>query len=100
MRYLTTYPQRLIAGKNAPWYFVSRLTWNKDYDNIRMGDRALAIWQGQGFYHFTTCNSVDGNVNYIKNNNYPEDIEGVWTYVYYSYSDDKNKAVGFIKYGN
>ena len=44
MRYLTTYPQRLIAGKNAPWYFVSRLTWNKDYDNIRMGDRALAIW--------------------------------------------------------
>jgi hypothetical protein len=25
-RYLTAYPTRLIAGKNAPWYFVARLT--------------------------------------------------------------------------
>ncbi|CAD8140693.1 unnamed protein product [Paramecium octaurelia] len=100
MRFLTSYPQRLPNGKNQPWYFVSRLTWNKEYDNIRMGDRALAIWQGQGFYHFTTCNSADNNPNYIQNNNYPEDIEGLWTYVYYSYSDNKNRAVGFIKYGN
>lgn len=43
-RYLTAYPARLIAGKNAPWYFVSRLTQHEAYDNIRMGDRTLAIW--------------------------------------------------------
>lgn len=35
----------------------------------------------------------------IQNINFPEDIEGVWTYVYYSYSADLNKAVAFIKYG-
>ena len=44
MRFLTTYPKRLINGKNAPWYFVSRLTSNKPYDDVGMGDRLLAIW--------------------------------------------------------
>lgn len=28
MRFLTTYPERLNAGKNQAWYFVSRLTVN------------------------------------------------------------------------
>ena len=27
-RFLTAYPVRMLAGKNAPWYFVSRLTVN------------------------------------------------------------------------
>lgn len=46
LRFLTVYPERLLAGKNQAWYFVSRLTLHQDYDNIRMGDRVLAIWQG------------------------------------------------------
>ena len=33
------------------------------------------------------------------NNNFPEDIEGLWTYVYYSYSEQAKKAIGLIKYG-
>ena len=44
LRFLTAHPVRLFYGKNAPWYFVSRLTTNKEYENARMGDRALAIW--------------------------------------------------------
>jgi hypothetical protein len=28
MRYLTDYPKRLVSGKNAPWYFLARLTRN------------------------------------------------------------------------
>lgn len=28
-----------------------------------------------------------------------EDIEGVWTYIYFSYSGKTNTATGFIKYG-
>jgi hypothetical protein len=36
----------------------------------------------------------------IQNIEYPEDIEGVWTFIYYSYSDDVNEAVGIIKYGS
>lgn len=28
------------------------------------------------------------------------DIEGVWTYIYFSYSDKKKLAVGHIKYGD
>lgn len=36
----------------------------------------------------------------VQNVNFPEDIEGLWTFVYYSYSADENKAVAFIKYGD
>lgn len=90
----------MINGKNAPWYFVSRLTLNANYANTNMGDRLLAIWQGQGYYHYTTCDEPSKRANVIKNINYPVDIEGVWTYVYYSYSAAEKKAVGFAKYNN
>jgi hypothetical protein len=98
-RFLTLYPTRLWEGKNQPWYFVVRLTTNTPYSDAGFGDRLLAIWQGQGYYHFTTLNAVDRNPNYTKNIDYPADIEGVWTYVYYSYSKPGSKAVGIIQYG-
>lgn len=44
IRFLTTYPTRLLNGKDAPWYFVARLTKNNPGDNTGMGDRMLAIW--------------------------------------------------------
>lgn len=86
-------------GKDAPWYFVSRLTANKENDNINMGDRLLAIWLGKGFYHFTTCDKPGNQPNVIKNIDYPENLDGLWTYVYYSYSVEKKKAVAYIKFG-
>ena len=39
-------------------------------------------------------------MNQIINNNYPTDIEGLWTFLYYSYSFDDGEAIGLIKYGN
>jgi hypothetical protein len=53
-----------------------------------------------GFYHYTTCDTVTGNVNVIENQNHPDDIEGLWTFFYYSYSVSNRLAVGFVKYGN
>jgi len=53
----------LVSGKNAPWYFLARLTRNIPHQDIGLGDRILAIWQGDGYYHFTTNN--DGNANWI-----------------------------------
>lgn len=44
LRFLTTYPERLIQGKKAPWYFLARLTNKEKYDDVTMGDRILAIW--------------------------------------------------------
>ena len=70
-RFLTVYPTRLENGKNSAWYFVSRLTKNEPYGNAGMGDRLLAIWQGDGYYHFTTCDQPKGNPNLNKNINYP-----------------------------
>jgi len=54
------YPTRLPKGKDAPWYFVSRLTANKKDENINMGDRLLAIWLGKGYYHLATCDLPKG----------------------------------------
>ena len=53
-----------------------------------MGDRTLAIWQGDDDYDFHTCNTINGNPNVVGSIKYPADIEGVWTYIYYSYSAD------------
>ncbi|CAD8058815.1 unnamed protein product [Paramecium sonneborni] len=100
MRYLTLYPKELIKGKEAPWYFISRLSRNKNYENMKMSDRVLAIWQGAGYYHFTTYD-IDGlKPNVLLNVDYPNDIEGVWTYIYYSYSRQSEQAIGHIKFGN
>jgi len=35
-----------------------------------------------------------------RNVNYLDDIEGLWTYVYHSYSAVPKRHVGFIQYGN
>lgn len=44
MRYLTRFPEPMYDGKRDPWYFVSRLTSNENYENNEMGDRLLAIF--------------------------------------------------------
>jgi len=88
------------AGKNAPWYQLARLTINKNWVDANFGDRLLAMWQGNGYYHYTTCNSDNNQPNYNVNINYPDDIEGLWTYVYYSHGKAAKRSVGFIKYGN
>lgn len=54
-KFLLGYPKLMPNGKDAPWYFVSRLSANKNDENINMGDRLLAVWLGKGYYHFTTC---------------------------------------------
>lgn len=44
LRFLHTYPSRLWNGKNAPWYFTSRLTINENYQDAEFGDRLLGNW--------------------------------------------------------
>jgi hypothetical protein len=96
-RFLTTYPSRLWLGKSQPWYFLARLTTNVPHSDIGPGDRTLAIFQGSTYYHFT---GHDGdNPNSYVNIGFDGDIEGVWTYIYYSYSLAEKKAQAFVKYG-
>jgi hypothetical protein len=85
-----------LKGKNAPWYIVSRLTKNNPNGDIGLGDRTLGIWQGQGYYHFTTFH-VSGQPNIIQNVDYG-DIEGVWTFIYFSYSAKTKRVVGLIRF--
>lgn len=99
LRFLTAYPSRLMEGKNAPWYFVARLSSNFPIQNNRVGDRLLAIWQGTDYYHFTTCDEPKNQWNIIQNTNFG-DIEGVWTFIYYSYSVQQKRAVGFFVEGD
>ena len=65
-----------------------------------MGDRILSFWISAGKYEFATCNTVDGNPDQVGKIVHPDDIEGVWTFMYYSYSVDLKTTVGFIKLPN
>ena len=63
-----------------------------------MGDRVLAIWHYDNGYHFTALDKASRNPNV--NQNIPTgDIEGLWSYVYFSYSGRLKKAVGLLKFG-
>ncbi|CAD8155329.1 unnamed protein product [Paramecium pentaurelia] len=99
-KFQLAYPQFLPSGKNEIWYFVSRLSANQNDQDITMGDRLLAIWLGKGYYLFTTCDQPSDEPNNHQIVNYPEDFDGIWTYIYYSYSVEKKKAVAFIKFGS
>ena len=57
----------------------------------------MAIWLGQSGYFFSTHDDPSKNPNIYKSVPYG-DIEGVWTYIYFSYSGKTNTAVGLIKY--
>jgi hypothetical protein len=47
LRFLVSYPKRLLlGGKSAPFYFVARLSKNKQPGDLALGDRVLAIFQG------------------------------------------------------
>lgn len=65
-----------------------------------MGDRTLAIWVGRGYYHFTTYNLKNNVVNNIQNIDYELSLEGVWNFIYYSYSASREQATGFVKFGD
>jgi hypothetical protein len=47
----------------AVWHNLARLTINKNHGDGGMGDRALAIWVGAGYYHFTAY--TPGNANIV-----------------------------------
>jgi hypothetical protein len=63
-------------GRLGPWYMMSRLSWNQDEGNIRMGDRLFVT------------NDLPGNPNMLGRIPVPE-REGVWTFLYFSYSLDE-----------
>ena len=65
-----------------------------------IGDRTLAVWIGAGFYHFTTYNTIGNVVNVINNVPYENNLEGVWTYLYYSYKQDEMTAKGYLKFSS
>ncbi len=67
---MTRYPEPLWDGKNAPWYFVSRLTSNNPYKNNEMGDRTLAVFLGEDSYYFATNDINTDNPNVSKDVNY------------------------------
>lgn len=66
-------------------------------DQAQVGDRILAFYQGTNVYALCTTNDDNGNLQ--SNVDSPSDIEGLWTYLYYSHSKILRRTVGFIKFG-
>ena len=47
----------------------------------------------------STCNSANNVADVAVQPQYPEDIEGLWTFVYFSHGRNVKRSVGFIQYG-
>ena len=93
-RFLTHYPTRMFMGKDKPWYFIARLTSNQNFGASGSGDRLLVTYQGDRYYQTQTEGAEPKNIGY------PDDIEGLWTFHYFSYSKTQNRAVAFWKYAD
>ena len=98
-RDLTAAPKRLL--KKPSWMMLARFTVTKEYQDMKdLGDRTLAIFIGKGFYHFTTYNMNNNAVNNIQNIDYGSALEGVWNFIYFSYSGSRLQATGFVKFAD
>lgn len=72
--------------QKAPWHGLSRFTVNRGFGDVAShGDRTLAIWIGQGYYHFTTHDTITNRVNYYQNIDYGLELDNNWVYVYFCY---------------
>ncbi|KAM3142430.1 hypothetical protein pb186bvf_005332 [Paramecium bursaria] len=85
IRFLIPHPSILILEK-MPLVIIN-------CDNTKKVDRALAIWQGLGFYNITPCNTNNGSTNIIQILILLKKIQGLWTYVNYSQSFNSKKTV-------
>ncbi|CAK86297.1 unnamed protein product (macronuclear) [Paramecium tetraurelia] len=99
-KFLLAYPKFLTNGKNEEYYFVSRLSADYLNQSKAMESRMQTVLVGKGYYYFATCDEANSNSNIANKVNYPEDFDGIWTYIYYSYSAEQKKAFEFIKFGS
>jgi hypothetical protein len=82
--------------ENAERFFVSRLTHNTDYeDATNLGDRQLYVEYNPGKFVFSTYNSKPANPSVSQDIKVATPFEGRWQFIYFSYSADKKRAVGF-----
>jgi hypothetical protein len=51
-----------------------------------LGDRTLSLFLGRGYYGFFTYNAYNNNANVAQTIPYGAQLEGVWNFLYFSYS--------------
>lgn len=61
-----------------------RLT-NSEQDFVVLGDRTLAVWQGFGYYYFTSHDVPSKNPDVMQIIDNVGQTEGRWNFIYYSY---------------
>lgn len=96
-RWMSRYPQALYKGKVEEKYFMARMSQNVEEGDLGMGDRALALYLTRGGLHFSTYDSESNSGDVFETAPY-KDIEGLWGYVYFSYSGAQKKAVGIVQF--
>lgn len=65
---------------------------------VGVGSRTLSVFLQKGNYHFSTYNG--GNHGIAVNAKHPVDYEGLWTFIYQSYSLNDKNCIFFIKFGD
>jgi hypothetical protein len=74
------------------YYFVARLTRNSPNDDSRPGDRVLGVWQTLSGYVLAAEEQI-GKTEV-------GDMEGVWTHICFSYSQQVSRGVALVKFGS
>ena len=63
-----------------------RMTTTPSYQDLaRLGNRALAVFVGKGFYNFATYDVVREAPNIYANIDYGQELEGYWNFIYFGY---------------
>ena len=65
-----------------------------------MGDRILSVSTGNENFFFNTQDTNGNNLNVNQQIRNPTDSEGIWTYIYYSYSVKEKSAWGYLRQGS
>lgn len=78
-RYLYTESKTKLLG-------LSRLTMNQDEKDAEFpGDRVLVVHLADKSYHFSTYTRKNNQNNVNGDIKFPNDMEGEWVYIYFSY---------------
>lgn len=95
-RWTMAYPRRLL--EKSDWHQIIRMSTTPVYEDLaKMGNRALAVFVGKGFYHYSTYDITRDLANVYANIDYGEELEGYWNFIYFGYKRflETPRAVGY-----
>lgn len=95
-RFLFQYPVQNHRLPVVP-FGIFRVTRNREWTDMAMGDRVFGNWLGNNVFLFRTHDVTTNRVDIVMDVPLGSEHEGVWMFQYISYSRDEQKVVVLVK---